>query len=107
LKKYSSRRAVTFIISLAIAAIASFTGWFFLKDLPESQLHGLDPNGFFSGSILMLIMIPILFLTINRQLKGKGRNRLGDSLAIKLRKPELKNLGYTKFFTRENYSRLS
>jgi hypothetical protein len=61
--------------------------------------------------VLNMLWMPLIgpFMYLARRLVGKragAKAGMGDSLAIKLRKPELKKAGFNSFFDREAYKRM-
>lgn len=71
---------------------------------------GLEGYGFEQAKPLMPILWlallgPFVYL-IRRSVWKRGTGGVGDSLAIKLRRPELKKAGFDSFFTREEYKRM-
>jgi len=86
------------LIALAFSVLRLFVGG------PAPEGSSLET---IIGFPIALVGGPLLYLGISRSWKrGKNREIMGDSLAIQLRKNNLKSKGYTKFFTRENYKGL-
>ena len=92
-------------MGLIVTAIPVVIGLCFLS----SSLMGIE-GGFeavkpLMGIFWMALFGPFLYL-IRRSIWQKDAAGVGDSLAIKLRKRELKKAGFDSFFTREQLKRM-
>jgi hypothetical protein len=98
---YTDRIALFISAGLAILGILTT----FVRLLIGPSSEGSESEAFV-GLFVVLLGILLYFGTKKEWKKQKPRSGFGDMLAIRIHKKELKNAGYRKFFTRENYKRL-